>query len=110
MLIQYGQRIALCKRPDKGLLAGMYEFPSMEGNQNEEQVISYLKSLSVMPLRIRKLKPAKHIFSHKEWHMTGYFVKVDELTGMGEYVFVDPAEIKDKYPVPSAYAAYMDLI
>lgn len=110
LLIQYGQRIALCKRPDKGLLAGMYEFPSMEGNQNEEQVISYLKSLGVMPLRIRKLKPAKHIFSHKEWHMTGYFVKVDELTGMGEYVFVDPAEIKDKYPVPSAYAAYMDLI
>lgn len=110
LLIQYDQRIALCKRPDKGLLAGMYEFPSMEGNQKEEQVISYLKSLGVMPLRIRKLKPAKHIFTHKEWHMTGYFVKVDELTGMGEYVFVDPAEIKDKYPVPSAYAAYMDLI
>lgn len=110
LLIQYEHRIALCKRPEKGLLAGMYEFPSMEGNQNEEQVISYLKNLGVMPLRIRKLKPAKHIFTHKEWHMTGYFVRVDELTGMGEYVFVDPAEIKDKYPVPSAYAAYMDLI
>ena len=110
LLIQYDHRIALCRRPEKGLLAGMYEFPSMEGNQKEEQVISYLKSLGVMPLRIRKLKPAKHIFTHKEWHMTGYFVRVDELTGMGEYVFVDPAEIKDKYPVPSAYAAYMGLI
>ena len=110
LLIQYDHRIALCRRPEKGLLAGMYEFPFMEGNQKEEQVISYLKSLGVMPLRIRKLKPAKHIFTHKEWHMTGYFVRVDELTGMGEYVFVDPAEIKDKYPVPSAYAAYMGLI
>ena len=110
LLIQYDQRIALCKRPEKGLLAGMYEFPSMEGHLKEEQVISHLKSLGVMPLRIRKLKPAKHIFTHKEWHMTGYFVRVDELTGMGEYVFVDPAEIKDRYPVPSAYAAYMDLI
>ncbi|MCM1123070.1 MAG: A/G-specific adenine glycosylase [Eubacterium sp.] len=110
LLIQYDRRIALCRRPDKGLLAGLYEFPSMEGHQNEEQVIAHLKSLGVMPLRIRKLKPAKHIFSHKEWHMTGYFVRVDELTGMGEYVFVDPVEIKDRYPVPSAYAAYMDLI
>lgn len=110
LLIQYDHRIALCKRPEKGLLAGMYEFPSMEGHQKEEQVISHLKSLGVMPLRICKLKPAKHIFTHKEWHMTGYLVRVDELTGMGEYVFVDPAEIKDRYPVPSAYAAYMNLI
>ncbi len=110
LLIQYGQSIALAKRPSKGLLAGMYEFPTMEGHQGEKQVIAYLKRLGVMPLRIRKLAPARHIFTHKEWHMTGYHVRVDELTGMGEYVFVDPVEIKDKYPVPSAYAAYMKLI
>lgn len=110
LLIQYEQRIALNKRPSAGLLAGMYEFPSMEGHQGEKQVIAYLKQLGVMPLRIRKLEPAKHIFTHKEWHMTGYYVRVDDLTGMGEYVFVDPSEIKDKYPVPSAYAAYMKLI
>lgn len=110
LLIQYEQRIALAKRPSKGLLAGMYEFPSIDGHQEEKQVIAYLKSLGVMPLRIRKLEPARHIFTHKEWHMTGYYVRVDELTGMGEYVFVDPVEIKDKYPVPSAYAAYMKLI
>ncbi|MDE6387652.1 MAG: A/G-specific adenine glycosylase [Lachnospiraceae bacterium] len=110
LLIQYEHRIALSRRPSKGLLAGMYEFPSMEGHQGEKQVIEYLKRLGVMPLRIRKLEPAKHIFTHKEWHMTAYYVRVDELTGMGEYVFVDPTEIKDKYPVPSAYAAYMKFI
>ena len=110
LLIQYEQRIALNKRPSEGLLAGMYEFPSIEGHQEEKQVIAYLKQLGVMPLRIRRLEPVKHIFTHKEWHMTGYYVRVDDLTGMGEYVFVDPAEIKDKYPVPSAYAAYMRLI
>lgn len=110
LLIQYEHRIALSKRPSRGLLAGMYEFPSMEGHQGEKQVIAYLKQLGVMPLRIRKLDSAKHIFTHKEWHMTAYYVRVDELTGMGEYVFVDPAEIKNKYPVPSAYAAYMNLI
>ncbi len=110
LLIQYEQRIALNKRPSEGLLAGMYEFPSIEGHQEEKKVIAYLKQLGVMPLRIRRLEPAKHIFTHKEWHMTGYYIRVDDLTGMGEYVFVDPAEIKNKYPVPSAYAAYMKLI
>lgn len=110
LVIQYGRQIALSRRPQRGLLAGMYEFPSMEGHQGEEQVLAYLRKTGVVPLRIRKLAPSKHVFTHKEWHMTGYLIRVDDLSGMGEYVFVDPAEIRSKYPVPSAFAAYMELI
>ena len=107
LLIWYNGMVALQKRPGKGLLAGMYEFPTMEGHQDEEQVVACLKDLGVMPIRIRKLEASKHIFTHKEWHMTGYSVRVDELAGMGMYVFVEPQEIKDKYPVPSAFAMYL---
>ena len=110
LVIQYDHLIALRKRPERGLLAGMYELPSLEGHQREEQVLAYLRESGVVPLRIRKLKPAKHIFTHKEWHMTGFFVRVDDLSGMGEYVFVDPNKMKNEYPVPSAFAAYMKLI
>lgn len=108
LVIQYGHMIALRKRPDRGLLAGMYEFPSMEGHMVEEEVIAYLRESGVAPLRIRKLEPSKHIFTHREWHMTGYLIRVDDLVGMGEYVFVEPAKMRDEYPVPSAFAAYMD--
>lgn len=107
LMVWFNRRIALQRRPSEGLLAGMYEFPSLEGHREQEQVISYLKSLGVTPMRIRELAPSKHIFTHKEWHMTGYSVRVDELEGMGGYVFVDPEEIRDKYPVPSAFAAYL---
>ena len=110
LVIRYGRQVALRQRPKRGLLAGMYEFPSLEGNQKEEQVIAYLKELGVMPLRIQKLQDSRHVFTHKEWHMTGYQIRVDELMGMGEYVFVDPEEIRNRYPVPSAFAAYMDII
>ena len=110
LVIQYGHLIALRKRPERGLLAGMYEFPSIEGHQGEEQVLAYLRESGVVPLRIRKQKSSKHIFTHKEWHMTGFFVRVDDLSGMGEYVFVEPDKMKHEYPVPSAFAAYMDLI
>lgn len=110
LVIRYGRQVALRQRPKRGLLAGMYEFPSLEGNQKEEQVIAYLKELGVMPLRIQKLQDSRHVFTHKEWHMTGYQIRVDELMGMGEYVFVDPEEIRNRYPVPSAFAAYMDMI
>lgn len=110
LVIKHGGLIALRKRPEKGLLAGMYEFPTMEGHRKEEEVLAYLKQSGVMPLRIRKLEASKHIFTHKEWHMTGYLIQVDDLAGTGEYMFVDPAEIRDKYPVPSAFAAYMDSV
>lgn len=110
LVIQYGDLVALRRRPESGLLAGMYEFPSLEGHRKEEQVIAHLKESGVAPIRIRRLEPSKHIFTHKEWHMTGYHIRVDDLAGMGEYVFVEPAQIRDRYPVPSAFAAYMELI
>lgn len=108
LVIRYGRMAALQRRPDEGLLAGMYEFPCMDGHQNEKQVIAYLRKLGVAPIRIRKLAPAKHVFTHKEWHMTGYLIRVDELAGMGGYVFAQPEEIRGRYPVPSAYAAYLE--
>lgn len=110
LVIRYGNLVALRRRPDRGLLAGLYEFPTMEGHCGEEQVITYLRQSGVVPLRIRRLTEAKHIFTHKEWHMTGYSVRIDDLSGMGEYVFVEPEKIRDQYPVPSAFAAYMEQI
>ena len=114
LVIQDANLVALHKRPDKGLLAGMYEFPSMEGYQEEEQVIAYLRGLGLSPIRIQKLAPAKHIFTHKEWHMTGYRIRVDELShregGLEEhgFIFIDPEETKTAYPIPSAFAAYAE--
>lgn len=113
LVLQDAEKVALHKRPAKGLLAGMYEFPWLEGHRSEKQVLEYLEEMGMKAIRIRKLEPAKHIFSHKEWHMTGYAVRVDELAGLGmdkkePFLFIDPAETKDKYPIPSAFAAYAD--
>lgn len=114
LVIQDAEKVALHKRPDKGLLAGMYEFPSMEGHREEEEVIEYLKQLGLQPLRIRKLEDTKHIFTHKEWHMIGYAIRVDELcklekaSASGELLFIDPMETQSNYPIPSAFAAYAD--
>lgn len=114
LVIQDANLVALCKRPDKGLLAGMYEFPAMEGHRDEKQVIAYLKELGLSPIRIRKLAPAKHVFTHKEWHMIGYEVRVDELARLetGEkkkgLIFINPEETKTNYPIPSAFAVYAE--
>lgn len=116
LVIQDAERVALRKRPEKGLLAGMYEFPSMEGHCEEERVLAYLRELGLSPLRIRELPPARHVFTHKEWHMTGFLVRVDELVAKGEgqkaqgFVFVDPEQTRTGYPIPSAFAAYAEKV
>ena len=106
-------KVALHKRADRGLLAGMYEFPSMEGIQTAERVIAYLKSMGMSPLKIEELPSSKHIFTHKEWHMAGFCIRVDELERISpaeELFFAARDEIKEKYPIPSAFHVYMDFV
>lgn len=112
LVIQDETRTALTQRDNKGLLAGFYEFPCLSGKRSAEQVLAYLKELGFVSLRIKELGETKHIFTHKEWHMTGYCVRTDELAdwretvGKAGFIFVEKEAIEKKYPLPSAYAAY----
>ncbi len=102
-------KIAISKRKEKGLLAGLYELPSVDGHLTIEEVTRYSKSIGLMPVHVKELPAAKHIFSHVEWHMIGYEVKVDELekTNKKEFLFIHPEEIQKVYAIPSAFEKYM---
>lgn len=78
LIIRSGDRIALRKRPSSGLLAGLYEFPNVEGRLTESEALKEVESLGFVPLHIEEIPDAKHIFSHVEWHMKGYLIKVAE--------------------------------
>ena len=112
LLLMDDVRVAMQRRSEKGLLAGMYEFPGLPGLCNQETVLDFVKQLGFAPLHIRPLGSAKHVFTHIEWHMLGYAIRVDELFPVAEtakklhYMFIEKNEIEEKYPVPSAYAAY----
>ena len=105
-------KIAICKRPAKGLLAGLYELPNIEEHLNKKEITQYCKEIGLMPIHIKKLPTAKHIFSHIEWQMIGYDIRVDELekTNNKKYLFIHPEEIQKEYPIPSAFEKYMKLI
>ena len=111
LIIQDENRTALRKRPSKGLLAGMYEFPSLPRHREEEEVLSYLKELGLKAVYIRRLEEAKHIFTHREWHMIGYVIRVDELErgafdSEEPFLFAERDETEEKYPIPSAFVRY----
>ena len=111
-LIHDAGKIVIGKRPPKGLLASLYEFPNTEGHLTEKEALQYVSSLGFMPLHIRRLAPAKHIFSHIEWHMIGYEVRVDELTPFesDHLLLVSMQALADTYSIPSAFSAYRKLL
>lgn len=104
------EEIAIRKRSGKGLLAGLYEFPNVEGHLTQKEVIEYAKESGLTPVRVKKLPKAKHIFSHVEWHMTGYEILVDELEKEfqnPEIIFAGKKDLEKNYAIPSAFSAYL---
>lgn len=115
LILREGDRVAIRKRGPKGLLAGLYELPNLEGHLSEDEVLDYVRGLSLSPLRILPLEGARHIFSHVEWRMTGYAVSLEETENMNQdgLFFIDAKETEEKYPIPAAFAAYvryMDIV
>jgi A/G-specific adenine glycosylase len=114
LLIEYQDRFAIRKRVDKGLLAGLWELPGIEGKLNKKKLEITLKEHGLNPEKILPLGDAKHIFSHVEWHMVGYHVllnKVEQnILADNRLVLADRKEISEKYSIPNAFSAYTKLI
>lgn len=111
-VIQDGERTAISRRPDKGLLAGMYQLPNEEGHFSKKDALNFVERMGLEALYIEKLKPAKHIFSHIEWRMNAYRIRVSALnsTENQEYIFADREQINREYAIPSAFGAYIKYI
>lgn len=96
------RKIALRKRPASGLLAGLWEFPNVEGALDEAAAGGAVSAWGLEPKAWKNRLTAKHIFTHVEWHMTGYTLEVSG-AGPEEFVWVDTL---DHHAVPSAFARY----
>ncbi len=72
-VIHYNHHYLLTKRPSKGLLANMYEFPQFETSYLDAEI--KVKNLSPSPVQsVNKLTTIKHVFTHKIWTMDVYEV------------------------------------
>ena len=97
-------KVALRKRGKTGLLAGLWEFPNVEGERTEKTAPAAVTAWDLEPKAWKNNLTARHIFSHVEWHMTGYTL---EVAGKGptEFEWVDAEGLSD-HAVPSAFARY----
>ncbi len=100
LLLCSDHQYAIRRREEKGLLAGLWEFPSLDGVRSADD----LAELFPEALSITASGSAKHIFSHVEWHMTGYLVLLPRpLPG---YVWETADAIRESYSIPTAFKYY----
>ena len=97
LLLREG-RAALRKRPETGLLAGLWEFPNVEGTLDESAAAQAVRAWGLEPKGWKNRLTAKHVFTHVEWHMTCYTL---EVAGEADFTWVDDL---DRHAVPSAFA------
>ncbi|QHQ62789.1 A/G-specific adenine glycosylase [Anaerocolumna sedimenticola] len=109
------------KRHNEGLLAGLWELPSLEGKLTPLQLEEYLKNQGYSDFNYYSLGEGKHIFSHIEWHMTGFYVhitKEDKVAEESVYnsdislneAWVTKKEIDEIYTLPSAFEKYRGVL
>lgn len=106
-LILNGERAVIQKRPERGLLAGLWEFPSTDGTLSPQQSKDLLKMWGFTPLTVKRLPKAKHIFTHIEWHMTGYVATVEDASGISGLTWASREELLGTYTVPAAFKSFL---
>ena len=145
LLITGGERILLHRRSERGLLAGMWEFPNCEGHltpagakkaaaailAEAEKTVGETSSkpqsvtgveTDIYKLKAYRLDDCRHVFSHVEWEMRGYRIRVvsdrermnidgldaEESTigAAEEYAWVTAEEMEAEYGLPTAFKGF----
>ena len=96
-LLFYENRVALRRRADKGLLAGLWEYPN-------EMVSQLPEAWKLHPATLTRAAVGKHIFSHIEWHLTALAGELDSPDLPDGWVWADRTELQHIYAIPNAFS------
>lgn len=96
-MITDGRHMLLRRRPDEGLLRGMWEFPG------EEADTGFLAGFTVR--RREKAVPARHVFTHRIWQMQGWWIEVAPCAAPEGCCWADEKKLA-ALALPSAMASF----
>ena len=105
-LLRCGEKIAVRKRADTGLLAGLWEFPNVPGLCSVEQALRQAEDWGLHPLSPEKTTEKVHIFTHVEWKMRGWWIScASENT---EFLWITEKTLKDELALPTAFRIFAE--
>ena len=105
-LLQCGDRYALTKRTESGLLAGLWQLPNMLGKMDVKQALDTAGGFGAQPVELCKQMNRVHIFTHIKWQMTCYHILCAERSP--DFVWATAQEIETTYALPTAFRMFFE--
>ena len=102
-LLFHEGKVALRRRPAKGLLAGLWEYPN-------ELTDKLPAEWGLEAERSEFGCAARHIFTHIEWHMTARVAEMARPDLPEGWVWADKYDLKDRYAIPNAFDGVAHLV
>lgn len=103
-LLQRDGMLALCRRPPRGLLAGLWQFPDVPGALTDREALHQAEQWGLHPTAIDRVVHRQHIFTHVEWQLTGVYLRC---AAGGDFCWYTPQEIAEKISLPTAYRQFL---
>ena len=100
-------RYALRKRPQEGLLAGLWEFPNVQDLLTTEAALAQAEAFGLRPRELRRQAERKHIFTHIRWEMRGIYMEVAEPAG--DFIWLTAEEIEKQAALPTAFRQFWEV-
>ena len=101
LLLRCGGKAAIRRREGKGLLAGLWELPALDGFHDADE----LRKLYPDALSITSCGEARHLFTHVEWRMRGFEIELPR--ELPDLVWEDAETIREAYSVPTALKYFL---
>ena len=99
---------AIEKRPNKGLLAGLWQFPNESGHFTAEEAVQWAEERGLHPRNVERSIDRHHIFTHIRWDLRGWFLEVGDPAG--EYTWMTLHEIDEQAALPTAFRQFREEI
>ena len=97
---------ALCKRPDTGLLASLWQFPDAPGAIEVSSAMDLVEGWGIQVKDVRRQLDRKHIFTHIIWNMRGFYMEVK--TKSDKFAWFSAEEIEENAALPTAYRQFWE--
>lgn len=101
-------RYALEKRPAKGLLAGLWQFPNVLGKLELDAAIQTVEDMGLFVKGVHRIIERKHIFTHIEWHMRCVYLDVSHTDK--QYSWQTAQQISGESALPTAFRQFWEEI
>ncbi len=98
-------RIALQKRPNSGLLAGLWQLPNVSGKPDTQTALEQVERFGIKPKKLLMQVERKHVFTHVEWNMCGMYMEVAECGG--GFLWLSAEEMKTQAALPTAFRLFL---